>query len=356
MKREKTKHKGIYKRGDNYYITYYVGKTKKEKKVGPRLSDALQEKIEREKKVRRGKYEVIERQEKMTFSDLFKLYEEEGDKKEYLLLPKQTYIDFFGERKLSQITRNDLFEFRDRVKQTPKKRGGAEVTEAHCNRIMAGLRRLFNFAVNRQVMEETPFPSSPKSGLFYSEKTGFRRFFTQAQVVQIVNASPEWLKPILLTAYYTGMRVGEILKLRWEHVSLEIGVINLPTSKTLKDPSGLGQRIVMHGELINLFRGLPICSEWVFCKPDGLPYEHWNVFKPFKTVLKSQGIDPKLYSLKELRHTTASTMSLKGSDPIAIKDQLRHTNFKTTQDYYIGSDIEYQRKQIDKITLPPAEA
>ncbi len=356
MKREKTKHKGIYKRGENYYITYYVGGSKKEKRVGPRLADALQEKIEREKKVRRGKYEVIEKQEKMTFNDLFKLYEEEGDKKEYLLLSKKTYLEFFGERKLSQIIRNDLFEFRDQVKRTPKQRGGGEVTEAHCNRIMAGLRRLFNFAVNRQVMEETPFPSSPKSGLFYPEKTGFRRFFTQAQVVQIVNASSERLRPIILTAYYTGMRVGEILKLRWEHVSLEAGLINLPASKTLKDPSGLGQRIVMHRELINLFEGFARRSEWVFCKPDGLPYQHWDVFRPFKMILKSLGIDPKLYSLKELRHTTASTMNLKGSDPMAIKDQLRHTNFKTTQDYYIGSDIEYQRKQIDKITLPPAEA
>ena len=150
--------------------------------------------------------------------------------------------------------------------------------------------------------------------------------------------------------------LGEILKLRWEHVSLEIGVIILPTSKTLKDPSGLGQRIVMHRELINLFEGLPRRSEWVFCKPEGLPYEHWDIFRPFKLTLISLGIDPKLYSLKELRHTTASTMNLKGSDPMAIKDQLRHTNFKTTQDYYIGSDIEYQRKQIDKITLPAAEA
>ncbi len=48
MKREKTKHKGIYKVGDTYYITYYVGSKKYEKAVGPRLSNALEEKMERE--------------------------------------------------------------------------------------------------------------------------------------------------------------------------------------------------------------------------------------------------------------------------------------------------------------------
>ena len=50
MKREKTKHKGIYKVGDTYYITYYVGSKKYEKAVGPRSSMALKEKVERERK------------------------------------------------------------------------------------------------------------------------------------------------------------------------------------------------------------------------------------------------------------------------------------------------------------------
>ena len=49
---------------------------------------------------------------------------------------------------------------------------------------------------------------------------------------------------------------------------------------------------------------------------------------------------------------------IKGADPLAVKDQLRHTDFKTTQDFYIGSDIEYQREQMEKLALekPKAEA
>jgi integrase len=356
MKREKTKHKGVYKVGKNYYIVYYVGNKNVEKKIGPNLKDALQEKLERENKVRRGKYEIIENQEKMTFEDLLSLYEKEGENKPYVRLFKQRYLDSFGKWKLSQITRKDLFAFRSKVKAAPTQRGKKPVTDSTINRALAGLRRLFNFAVDRQLMEDSPFPRNPKSGLFYSEKKGFRRFFTQEQVVQIFKACPEWLRPIVLTAYYTGMRMGEILKLRWEHVSLEIGVINLPSSKTLKDPSGLGQRIVMQKKLINIFEVIPRRSDWVFANQDGLPYPPWIVYKPFKAALKSVGIDPKLYSFKELRHTTGSIMNLKGSDPMAIKDQLRHTDFKTTQDFYIGSDIEYQREQIEKIALNIPEA
>lgn len=39
--------------------------------------------------------------------------------------------------------------------------------------------------------------------------------------------------------------------------------------------------------------------------------------------------------------------------PVSLhfKDQLRHTNVKTTVDFYIGSDVGYQREMIEKLIL-----
>lgn len=65
----------------------------------------------------------------------------------------------------------------------------------------------------------------------------------------------------------------------------------------------------------------------------------------------SLGIDVKQYSLKEVQHTTGSIMNIKGADPMAIKDQLRHTDFKTIQHFYIGSGIKYQCEQVEKLAL-----
>jgi len=351
MKREKTKHKGIYKVGETYYITYYVGSKKYEKAIGPRLSMALTEKMERENKGRRGNYEVIERQEKTSFKQLVDLYEKEGDGKKYILQFIPIYLRHFGEQKLSQITRRDLFKFRDALKATPKQRGGTEVTDSNVNRALAGLRRLFNFAVSREYMEENPFPKTSKSGLFYSDQKGLRNFFTEEQMEKIISASPEWLRPMILTAYYTGLREGELLGLRWEWVDLKDGVIYLPSTKTLKDPTGRGQKVVMQRELIDLFQSLPKQSDLVFCQPNGEPFKQWHVYQPFKKILKSLGIDTRQYSWKELRHTTASLMHRKGVPALVIKDQLRHTNVKTTVDFYIGSDVAYQREMIEKLIL-----
>jgi hypothetical protein len=62
------------------------------------------------------------------------------------------------------------------------------------------------------------------------------------------------------------------------------------------------------------------------------------------------GIDPKQFSWKELRHTTGSLMPLKGVPVWAMKDQLRPTTSRTTENFYIGSDLDYQRKQIEKLS------
>jgi len=357
MERKKTKHKGIYKVGKIYYITYHAQGKKHEKAVGPKLRRALDEKRDVEEKAKKGRYAIIERMEKTTFRELMNLYKEKGDEKTYILKFEKAYLDHFEGRKLSSISRSDLFSFKDKIKKTPKQRGGKEVKDSSINRALAGLRRLFNFGVAQEYLEESPFPRNPKSGLFYSERKGLRNFFSEEQMAKIINAAPEWLKPMIEIAYLTGMRAGEMLKLRWDHIYLESGIIYLPASKTLKDPTGLGQRIVMQHELIDLLKSLPNRSEWVFTRWDGLPYNHWEIAKPFRKILKSLGIDVTKYSWKELRHTTGSQMNLKGAPPLAIKDQLRHGNVKTTETFYIGTDTEYQREQAERISinnLPPS--
>jgi hypothetical protein len=72
---------------------------------------------------------------------------------------------------------------------------------------------------------------------------------------------------------------------------------------------------------------------------------------PLIRILEAVAIDTKRYSWKELRHTTASLLNRKRVRPIAIKDQLRHSTVKTTENFCIGSDIEYQREQIEKLIL-----
>jgi hypothetical protein len=44
-------------------------------------------------------------------------------------------------------------------------------------------------------------------------------------------------------------------------------------------------------------------------------------------------------------------MHLKGVRVLAVKDQLRHTTNRKTEDFYIGSDLDHQREQIEKLAI-----
>lgn len=357
-RRIKTKHKGIYRVGGIYYITYYADGKKHEKSAGNKLDRAIKEKARYEDKAKKGKYAILDRMEKTTFRELMNLYKERGENKSYVLRFENQYLDYFGDRKLSSISRSDLFDFRDKCKGIPKKNGGGEVTNSNINRGMAGLRRLFNFAIAHEYLDETPFPKDPKSGLLYPEKRGRKKFFNEPTLNKILDEAgkplyPSCIKRAIVIGYYTGMRDGdsELFSLQWTWIDFETGIIRLAKTKTLDDPNGRGQEIVMQKELIEYLKSIPVISEYVLCFEDGTRLRQWHFYKRFKKILKAIGLDPKQYAPKEIRHTTGTLMYLKGAPVKAIADQLRHDDQKTTNDFYIGPDPDYQRSQNELLTL-----
>lgn len=144
----------------------------------------------------------------LTLKELISLYEKDEDLKSYVIMFKKAYLNFFGDREISKISRKDLYAFRDKLRTTPKQRGGKELTKVTVNRGLAGLRRLFHFAIAHEKLNESPFPKEPKSGLFYSEKKNRskRNFFSEQDVKRIVESCPDhpdFLRPLVITAYMT---------------------------------------------------------------------------------------------------------------------------------------------------------
>jgi integrase len=122
---------------------------------------------------------------------------------------------FFGRYRAIEITTDKLRAF-----ITARRKAGA--SNGTINRSLSALRRMFHLAIQDGKLRDIPFfpmlrEAKPREG--YLEPEQFERLRREL---------PEYLRPVLSMGYYTGMRRGEILSLRWDRV-------NLPERKVVLD-------------------------------------------------------------------------------------------------------------------------
>lgn len=86
------------------------------------------------------------------------------------------------------------------------------------------LKRAVLWGIDEQLLEEKLARSFPRVKVPKSR----RRVLSPEEMESLLELlADDPLYPVVLTALYTGMRRGELMGLRCEHVDLEAGIINL---------------------------------------------------------------------------------------------------------------------------------
>lgn len=170
-----------------------------------------------------------------------------------------------------------------------------------------------------------------------------KEYLTQEEVIKLANTPCEHpvLKQASLFSCLTGLRISDILKLRWEDIQLapdEGYCLRFTSQKTDRDvniPIGF-QAYELLGERGEgkVFKGLR--RAWTQA-----PLQKW---------LKAAGITNKHITFHCFRHTYATLQIAAGTDIYTVSKMLTHKNVYTTQIY---ADLvnEKKRATVDKITL-----
>ena len=160
---------------------------------------------------------------------------------------------------------------------------------------------------------------------------------------------------ILFTALYTGMRLGELLGLRWCDVDLDLASLSVVQSlykrcgvcKMIEPKSSHSRhRIAMSPSLVLLLHEykaeqqtqgillgkLPADSDLVFCHLDGKPLDPGVVSHTFAKVLKKARL-PHI-RFHDLRHTHATLLLKAGVHSKIVSERLGHANIGITLDTY----------------------
>jgi len=137
----------------------------------------------------------------------------------------RTLSAFFGNMLLSQITRAHVEEFKQsrRVRLlSPEK----PVSAATCNRELACLRHILKLAVEEGLREAAPLVK------LYKEHGARDRVLSEEEYHRLLEASSPHLHRLILCAYETGMRAGEVKRLTWDKVDFKTGFIRLSAEDT----------------------------------------------------------------------------------------------------------------------------
>lgn len=133
----------------------------------------------------------------------------------------------FGPLPLEEITYTRIKEFALQLKQTPvSQHPDRPQAIATCNRKLALLRHILRMAWKEGILEKLPAVE------LFQEDNDRERTLTEEEFARLYEEAAPTLKPILLCAWETGMRRGEIVLLTWLQVNLKENMITLESQDT----------------------------------------------------------------------------------------------------------------------------
>jgi len=242
--------------------------------------------------------------------------------KDDISIINQIILPRMGRKPVKEISRQEISKLHHELKDTP----------IRANRTIALLSKMFALAEDWGMRPEN---SNPCWGLKRYRENKRRRYLSGEELARLggVLEKAEQEKnenPIVIAAIrmliFSGMRLGEVLGLRWDYIDHEKGIINLPKSKT-------GAKTVpMNAPTRDLLVGLPRLADNPHVFPGankGKPLV--NINKPWRSLRAKAGLDD--VRMHDLRHTFASVGAAAGMGLPIIGALLGHTQAATTQRY-----------------------
>lgn len=202
-------------------------------------------------------------------------------------------------------------------------RQAAGAAPSTLNKEKVAISAMFRVLAEARVVQVNPALMIP----CISEKSGQREaYVSHSDFQRVLEALPSWLRPIAQTAYYTGMRRGEILGLTRDRVSLSRRIITLRADDTKE---GHGKRVPIHQELVPILEGVlkiqALGVADVFLR-DGRPIteqinRYWS-----RALAKVKGVENLRFH--DLRHTWRANARRSGVQDSIAEAILGHADRK----------------------------
>lgn len=309
---------------------------------------------------------------KILFREIaFKYFSEhtEKQKKTYLIIQEGYYKNhissYFDSAEISKIKYQNIKYFQDNLlKET-------NLSNSSINKIFILLKKIFDIAIFENIIASNPVEKVAKLKTIKSEMnfwtiTEFKYF------MNLIEENEEYLKIFYFTSFFTGLRAGEAIALKWTDIDFTRNEININKSLVFlkgehlttepKTKSSI-RRITINSKLsqelmqwkinqisflANNFQNFNSENLYVFQYSEKIPSSSFFSKKIKKICSRSKTPFPSI-RLHDFRHSHVALLIDNKEEPVAIKERLGHASITTTIDTYGHLYPNKQKEMSDKL-------
>jgi integrase len=257
-----------------------------------------------------------------TFQQLADRYIEEYAKprkrtwqKDRRLLDKNL-IPALGRQKAHTIARADLRAELNNIRNRP--------APVEANRTFEVVRRLFNWAIEEEILSESPAAKLPKP----AEEAQRERTLTADELQTLWRALDDaqpLVRGVFRLMMLSAQRRNEVSRMRWPDLDRREGWWNIPAELTkTKRPYRVPLTPAMLA-IIDEVEKLALDPEWVFPRAGGGgPVPETNATRPFRKLIREAGIAH--FMPHDLLHTVTGHMTSMGISQFDVGKVRHHTS------------------------------
>ena len=342
-KRIKTNYPGVYFRKAKriggkgvekvFYVTFKKSGKMIEEKVGRQFSDDMTParaagiRADRIEGKRLSRKEIKKQQDYkapfLTIDDLWEKYKTTRKENKSLATDTgryQNYLQpYFGNKQPHDLQLTEIDKFKNRLQKT--------LSPQTIKHILNLLSWIVHFGVKRGLCSDIPFhienPTVHNETTEDLSPNELRKLLNAIEQDENINA-----KNMMKLALFTGLRRGELFKLKWSDVDFHRKFISLMDPK-----GGPDQKIPLNDISEKILQSHPRTdSKFVFPGKNG--HQRVDISKPLRRIKKRAGLPKDFRPLHGLRHTFASNLASSGQvDLYMLQKLLTHKDPRMTQRY-----------------------
>jgi len=322
----------LFRRGNIYWAYVYVDGVRHAKSTGTnnrRQAEQIEQRFKDELNLKREGLSQLAPD--TTFSELVARFLAEAQVRPFHLDRLKVLLPYFGETPIGRITKNLAIAFR-RHRHAQK-----QITDTTVNRDLECLRSMLFWAVDEGLISTNPLSRVR----MMRERKKPRFVISIAEEDLLLKSAAPHLRSIIITALDTGMRRGEILTQRWEHIDFNRNILSVTHSKT---PEGEAREIPFTARLAQ-FLGSERKNEGLVFTFKGQPIR--KIKTAWKAAIRRAGI--RYYRFHDLRHAFNSRMMEAGVLQEIRKALMGHSSGEDVHSTYVHVELPIKREAIRKL-------